>query len=546
MVHGGSLQDRLARGALPPAEAAALGRGILAGLRAAHAAGIQHRDIKPGNILLRPDGTPVLTDFGIAAIQGATTLTVSGAVIGTPEYMAPERVSGEEGGPAADLWSLALTLYAAVEGHNPMRRGNTLATLAAVLSEEVPPPGRAGPLTEALTAVLVRDPAARPDAGALDRLLAEAGAGAERTGEPGAAGAAGESARAEADSGLAGVSTYVPPPDTATSYMVAPPQPSGPAAPPVNAPQRPPASPVPPPPPGRPGRRVWAYGTAAGAVALTGVLLWALLPDGDGGTPADNARGTASGGTTGGDSDEAGAEQPGSGKKIRIAVKAGAPGLSYQGTDGAFTGFDADTARYLAEALGYGPEDIEWRTVTAAERISMLQAGKVDFTVSTFLMTDDRSRQVDFVGPYLVAHQDVLLRMDDTSIKNAADLNGKAVCSVTGSTPALHLKQTAAPQADIREKSTQAECVDALKAGEVDAFTTDDALLAGYAAQDPGTFRLGGLELSEAPYGIGLPKNSPLKEKLTAALKEMTADGTWAKALKSNLPALRVEPPTVE
>ncbi|MEU7703438.1 serine/threonine-protein kinase, partial [Streptomyces sp. NPDC039028] len=174
LVPGGSLQDRLDRGTLSVGEAATLGRGILAGLRAAHAAGIQHRDVKPPNVLIRPGGQPVLTDFGIAAIHGATALTAAGSIIGTPDYMAPERVRGEEGGPAADFWSLAMTLYVAVEGRHPLRRANTLATLAAVLGEDVPPPRRAGPLTGVLTAVLVRDPAARPDGETLDRMLARA------------------------------------------------------------------------------------------------------------------------------------------------------------------------------------------------------------------------------------------------------------------------------------------------------------------------------------------------------------------------------------
>lgn len=147
---------------------------MLAALRAAHAVGIEHRDVKPPNVLLRPDGRPVLTDFGIAAIREHTSLTATGAVIGSPDYMAPERVSGKDGGPAADLWSLAMMLYVAVEGHHPLRRSSTLATLAAVLSEEVPPPRRAGPLTPVLSALLVKDPRARPDAETVDRMLAEA------------------------------------------------------------------------------------------------------------------------------------------------------------------------------------------------------------------------------------------------------------------------------------------------------------------------------------------------------------------------------------
>ncbi|WP_415951200.1 serine/threonine-protein kinase [Streptomyces sp. KLOTTS4A1] len=189
LVTGGSLADRLSEGPMAPAEAARLGRGVLAGLRAAHEAGIEHRDVKPANVLLRPDGRPVLTDFGIAAIRESTVLTATGSVIGTPDYMAPERVSGGEGGPAADLWSLAMMLYAAVEGRHPLRRANTLATLAAVLNDEIPPPRRADALTPVLTAALVRDPAARPGAEEMDRMLARvAGAGRE-AGASGAAGA---------------------------------------------------------------------------------------------------------------------------------------------------------------------------------------------------------------------------------------------------------------------------------------------------------------------------------------------------------------------
>ncbi|MDN3027918.1 serine/threonine-protein kinase [Streptomyces sp. S.PB5] len=172
LVAGGSLADRLAREPMTPAEAARIGRGVLAALTAAHDAGIQHRDVKPANVLLRHDGRPVLTDFGIAAIREATSLTVTGSIIGTPDFMAPERISGHEGGSASDLWSLAMMLYTAVEGHHPLQRGTTLATLAAVLHEDVPPPVRAGALGDVLMSVLVRDPSARPSAAALDRRLA--------------------------------------------------------------------------------------------------------------------------------------------------------------------------------------------------------------------------------------------------------------------------------------------------------------------------------------------------------------------------------------
>ncbi|MCA1275196.1 protein kinase [Streptomyces rubiginosohelvolus] len=181
LVAGSSLHDRLATGPMEPADAAELGRGILSALRAAHAAGIQHRDVKPANVLLRPDGRPVLTDFGIAAIRESTSLTMTGALIGSPDYIAPERIRGTEGDPSSDLWSLGMMLYVAVEGRHPLRRATTLATLAAVLDEEIPPPVRAGALAPVLSALLTRDIPARPDAATLDRLLAEAARGGAST-----------------------------------------------------------------------------------------------------------------------------------------------------------------------------------------------------------------------------------------------------------------------------------------------------------------------------------------------------------------------------
>jgi serine/threonine protein kinase len=185
LVTGGSLDARLRAGPLAPQEAARIGRGVLGALHAAHAAGIQHRDVKPANVLLRPDGSPVLTDFGIAALQESTALTTTGSLIGSPEYIAPERLRGEEGNPASDLWSLGMLLYVAVEGHNPLRRATSIATLAAVLDQPIPGARHAGPLTPVLAALLVRDPAARPGAEALDRMLAAAEGGwIEQPGPP--------------------------------------------------------------------------------------------------------------------------------------------------------------------------------------------------------------------------------------------------------------------------------------------------------------------------------------------------------------------------
>ncbi|GGN52061.1 hypothetical protein GCM10011579_008640 [Streptomyces albiflavescens] len=184
LVPGSSLAELLYEGTLlTPQEAARIGRQVLAALRTAHAAGIRHRDVKPANVMLRPDGDAVLTDFGIAAFQrtgsmdsavGSAPLTATGELIGTPDYLAPERIRGTDDDPASDLWSLGIMLYVCVEGHNPLRRQTALATMAAVLDGAVPPPVRAGALAPVLTELLVTDPAARPAAERLDAMLAAA------------------------------------------------------------------------------------------------------------------------------------------------------------------------------------------------------------------------------------------------------------------------------------------------------------------------------------------------------------------------------------
>ncbi|MFI7357129.1 serine/threonine-protein kinase [Streptomyces avidinii] len=176
LVQGGSLHDRLASGPMPPADVLRLGLDVLSALRAAHAEGVLHRDVKPANVLLRPSGSAVLTDFGIAALHGSTGLTSTGVLIGSPEYIAPERVRGEEGLAASDLWSLGMLLYVAAEGVHPLRRATSLATVVAVLDEPIPAPVRSGPLAPVLERLLLRDPAARPDGAQLEQLLRDASA----------------------------------------------------------------------------------------------------------------------------------------------------------------------------------------------------------------------------------------------------------------------------------------------------------------------------------------------------------------------------------
>ena len=178
LIQGRSLEQVVAEdGPLPAQQAADLGGRLLGALRSAHAAGILHRDVKPSNVLLGMDGRAVLTDFGIATLEGDTGLTQAGMVMGTPGFTAPERVRGEPASPASDLWALGATLFAAVEGHGPFDdRQTSLAILAAIANEDPPQPRLAGPLRLAIEALLRRDPWARPDAATAARMLAAAAA----------------------------------------------------------------------------------------------------------------------------------------------------------------------------------------------------------------------------------------------------------------------------------------------------------------------------------------------------------------------------------
>ncbi|SNS00001.1 serine/threonine-protein kinase [Actinomadura mexicana] len=170
LVRGRSLGDLLrAEGRLPPVRVAQIGLRLLDALRAAHQAGITHRDIKPANVLLENDRV-VLTDFGIAAVEGDATLTGTGAVLGTPAYMSPEQVRGQEATAAADLWSLGATLYTAVEGRPPFEGASTGAVFIAIATQDPTPPAHAGPLEPILRTLLHRDPSQRPT---LDRLHAQ-------------------------------------------------------------------------------------------------------------------------------------------------------------------------------------------------------------------------------------------------------------------------------------------------------------------------------------------------------------------------------------
>ena len=173
LIEGGSLADRLAhRGPVDAFEAARIGIALLGALGAAHAAGVLHRDLKPDNVLLETGTDRVLlTDFGIAQVAGTPTLTENGAFVGSPEYTAPERMSGSRTGPESDLWSLGALLCTALSGESPFRRDSLGGTLHAVVAAEIRPPAQAGPLLPVVQGLLERDPDRRLDADRAERML---------------------------------------------------------------------------------------------------------------------------------------------------------------------------------------------------------------------------------------------------------------------------------------------------------------------------------------------------------------------------------------
>ncbi len=218
-VDAPSLQDLMATdGRLTPQRAAEIGLDVTAALVAAHAAGIVHRDIKPGNVLVSPQGA-LVTDFGIATVTDDASLTMTGQAMGTPDFVSPEQVSDAPVGPETDVWSLGATLYHAVEGQSPFRRDSSLATVHAVVHDPPQDMTQAGPLAAVLMAMLVKDPAQRPNLEEVrDRLAAIVGG-------PGVDDATTVMAPVAADTVSFTAPQPIPPPPPASSSQPAPPAP---------------------------------------------------------------------------------------------------------------------------------------------------------------------------------------------------------------------------------------------------------------------------------------------------------------------------------
>ncbi|RPK89345.1 MULTISPECIES: glutamate ABC transporter substrate-binding protein [Streptomyces] len=202
---------------------------------------------------------------------------------------------------------------------------------------------------------------------------------------------------------------------------------------------------------------------------------------------------------------------------------------------GIYSGFDIEIARMTAASLGFEPQTIRFRTIASANRETALQNGQIDYYVGTYTINDMRKKLVGFAGPYYMAGQGLLVRTDEDDIDGPQDLAGRTVCSAAGSTPYQRIAADH-PDATLVAYDTYSICVDNLLTYQVDAVTTDDAILLGFAAKAPEEMKVVGKPFSEEPYGIGVPRSDDaLRNALNEALETNEKNGNWKKAYEATL-----------
>lgn len=232
---------------------------------------------------------------------------------------------------------------------------------------------------------------------------------------------------------------------------------------------------------------------------------------------------------------------------ITIGVKEDQPGMGYKSaTTGERTGFDIEIARWMAASLGMAEDKIQFQPIASSNREQAISNGQVDLYIGTYSITDKRKQMIDFAGPYFVTGQGLLVRKDETSINSEKDLGGKTVCSATGSTPIQNIRNNF-PDTKTVEFDLYSKCVTELKNKSVDAVTTDQAILLGYAAQDPDSLKVAGEPFTTEKYGIGLKKGDTA---LRSFLNQTLTDGKeiWAKIYDNTLgqSGTKVDQPAVQ
>lgn len=211
---------------------------------------------------------------------------------------------------------------------------------------------------------------------------------------------------------------------------------------------------------------------------------------------------------------------------------------------GVYSGFDIEIAKMVAADLGFGADRVRFRTVASANRETALQSGQVDYYVGTYTINDNRKKLVGFAGPYYVAGQSLLVRDDEHGIDGPQDLAGRRVCSAAGSTPYQRIRKDY-PAAKLIGYDTYSACVDNLVTAQVDAVTTDDTILMGYAAKAPDELKVVGPPFSREPYGIGTPKeDTVLRAAINDALAHHEENGDWTRAYDATLGLSGVPAPT--
>lgn len=233
--------------------------------------------------------------------------------------------------------------------------------------------------------------------------------------------------------------------------------------------------------------------------------------------------------------------------KVVIGVKEDQPGLGYlDAATGERSGFDVEIAEWIAASLGFGEDQIDFKAIPSANRESALVNGDVDYYVGTYSITDQRKQQVDFAGPYFITGQGLLVKKDNTDIASEKDLAGKTVCSATGSTPIQNIKKNF-PDTKTTEFETYSQCVNAMLDGNADAVTTDQAILIGYAAQDPDELKVVGEPFTVEKYGVGIQKGD---DALRHFINRLFTDGhdTWQRIYDDTLgkSGTKVEQPEVD
>ncbi|WP_097866401.1 serine/threonine-protein kinase [Streptomyces sp. rh34] len=534
LLEARSLGDLLSGdGVLAVPRAANIGLQVLQGLRAVHAASVVHRDVKPGNVLVRDDGLAILVDFGIATFEGADRVTRSGSVIGTPSYLAPELFAPASPGPApaSDLWALGITLYEMVEGRVPFAGHEVWEVQENIRHSPDPALRYAGPLAPVIQGLLITDPRERLDAATAEAMLREV------LTDPSAPNAA-----------VAASATH-PPTAVSTPNPSTPAPAPGPAAPPPA-----PASvlPTPPPAPAATGRyRGWKPVAAVVCVALLAGAGW-MVSRGDGeksggGDRTGSVRGQGEGAAGSGSQERWKDTHP----TLKIGVKDDQPGLSiFDKKSRTYQGYDIDLAYAIAESMGYGKGEVAFTTVATDYRSTALKTKQVDLVIASYSITDDRKTaspggySVDFAGPYYEASRGFLVREKSSkyTINDSSDLRdlGVEVCTARESTYEKALPKQGFTMAK-SQPNTYQDCLDKLldPKSDVYAVASDDIILAGYVEANQGKVRrLENIQGAEG-YGVAMrPKTPILKDEVCSALRTILGGKIWEDMYKENLSGL--------